>query len=141
VLRLAAAEARGKGERCGQSATAILRKGAERAPAETGSWEARGGSRETMGLWDKLGRVSDYLGKLRLSLGPDSYFQYKRGRTHERKEADHARERAKDSADRKHEAERGAEREREYDERYARERERDIARERTERTEEIEPGA
>jgi len=90
-----------------------------------------------MGLWDKLGRASDYLRKLRLSLGPDSYFQYKRGRTHERKEANHARERAKDSAEREHEAERDAEREREYDERY----ERDIARERTESTEEIEPGA
>jgi hypothetical protein len=94
-----------------------------------------------MGLWDKLGRVSDYLRKLRLSLGPDSYFQYKRKRTHERKGADHARERAKDSAERVREAEGDAEREREYDERYARERERDSAPDRTERTEEIEPGA
>jgi hypothetical protein len=94
-----------------------------------------------MGLWDKLGRVRDYLGKLRSSLGPDSYFQYKRKRTHQRKEADHARERAKDSAEREREAERDAEREREYDERYAREREPDIARERTDRTEEVDPGA
>jgi hypothetical protein len=93
-----------------------------------------------MGLWDKLRRVGDYLGKLRSSLGPDSYFQYKRERTHEREEADHARERAEDSVERGREAERGAERERGYGERYARERERDIAREQTERTEEIEPG-
>jgi hypothetical protein len=94
-----------------------------------------------MGLWERLGRAGDYLRKLRLSLGPDSYFQYKRERTHERKEADHARERADDSAEREREAEGDAEREREYDERYARERERDAARERTERTEGIEPGA
>jgi hypothetical protein len=44
-----------------------------------------------MGLWDKLGQASDYLRKKRLSLGPDSYFQYKRERKRERK---HARERA-----------------------------------------------
>jgi hypothetical protein len=94
-----------------------------------------------MGLWDKLGRVSDYLRRLRLSLGPDSYFQYKRERTHERKQADHARERAKNSAEREREAEGDAEREREYDERYTRERERDTTRERTQRGEEIEPGS
>jgi hypothetical protein len=32
-----------------------------------------------MGLWDKLRHASDYLRKLRLSLGPDSYFQYNEG--------------------------------------------------------------
>jgi hypothetical protein len=89
-----------------------------------------------MGLWDKLRQASNYLRKLRLSLGPDSYFQYKRGRKHEREQADHAREHAEDSAERKDE---GAERGREYEARYTREREGDISRERTERAEEIEP--
>jgi hypothetical protein len=87
-------------------------------------------------LWDKLRQASDYLRKLRLSLGPDSYFHYKRGRKHERRQADHARERARDSAEGDR---RGAEREREYEERYTREREGDVARERTERSEEMEP--
>jgi hypothetical protein len=88
-----------------------------------------------MGLWDKLRQASDYLRKLRLSFGPDSYFQYKRGRKHEREQADHARERAEDSAEgQREETERG----REYEDRYARERQDDIARERTERTERAE---
>ena len=93
-----------------------------------------------MGLWDKLRQASDYLRRLRLSLGPDSYFQYKRGRRFDRK---HARKDATASAQRKRaEAERGrekAEREREYDERYSREREGDAAQERTKRPEGIEP--
>jgi hypothetical protein len=89
-----------------------------------------------MGLWDKLRQASDYLRKLRLSLGRDSYYQYKRGRKHDRKQADHAREQAKDSAGREREE---VERGREYEERYTREREGDIARERTERAEEMEP--
>jgi hypothetical protein len=89
-----------------------------------------------MGLWDKLRQASNYLRKLRLSLGRDSYYQYKRGRKDERRQADRAHERAKDSAERVRE---GAEREREYEERYTREGEGDIARERTERAEEIEP--
>jgi hypothetical protein len=89
-----------------------------------------------MGLRDKLRQASDYLRKLRLSLGRDSYYQYKRGRKHERKQADRAREHAKDSTEGdREEAERG----REYEERYTREREGDIARDRTERAEEIEP--
>ena len=89
-----------------------------------------------MGLRDKLRQASNYLRKLRLSRGPDSYFQYKRRREYERKDAEHARDRAKDSADRERdEAERG----REYEERYTGEREGDIARERTERAEEMEP--
>ncbi len=81
-----------------------------------------------MGLWDRLGQVSSYVRRLRLSLGPDSYFQYRRGREYDRKRADHEREQATDSAERERgEAERG----REYDERYARER--------SERADEIEP--
>jgi hypothetical protein len=96
-----------------------------------------------MGLWDNLRRASNYLRNLRLSLGPDSYFQYKRDRKDERTQADHAREHAQDSAEReREEAERGREKEerqREYAERYTREREGDISREPTERAEEKEP--
>ena len=95
-----------------------------------------------MGAWDKLRQTGDYLRKLRLSLGPDSYFQYKREKKYERKRADHAREHAERSADQEREAaQRGrdkAERERGYEERYARELEGDIAPERTERAEESE---
>jgi hypothetical protein len=80
-----------------------------------------------MALWDKLKQASNYLRKLRLSLGPDSYFQYKRDRKHERKQADDAREHKKASAERENEqAERGrekAEREHEYEQRYTGERE------------------
>jgi hypothetical protein len=89
-----------------------------------------------MGLWDKLRQSGDYLRKLRLSLGPDSYFQYKRGRKHERKQAGDARDQAQDSADRERQK---AERGREYEERYAREREGDIAQERAERAKQMEP--
>ena len=88
-----------------------------------------------MGLWDKLSQASNYLRKLRLSLGPDSYFRYRRAQKYERKQADHARTHAADSAEREHEE---AARGREYKERYAREREGDIARERTEPTEGME---
>jgi hypothetical protein len=88
-----------------------------------------------MVLWDKLRQAGNNLRKLRLSLGPDSYFQYKRGRKSERKKTDRAREHAKDSAQREREE---AGRGREYQERYTREREGDIARERTERAEEME---
>jgi hypothetical protein len=89
-----------------------------------------------MVLWDKLRRVSDYLRKLRLSLGPDSYFHYKRERKYERERADDARARVQDSAEQEEVRE---VRESEYEERYARERERDIARERSERADEVEP--
>jgi hypothetical protein len=89
-----------------------------------------------MGLSDKLKQASDYLRKLRLSLGPDSYFHYKRGRKYERRQADHAREQAKDSAEQERQK---AGRKRDYEERYTREREVDAARERTERPEGIEP--
>jgi hypothetical protein len=94
----------------------------------------------TMGLLDKLRQASNYLRKLRLSLGPDSYFQYKRQRRYVRKQADHAREQSTDSADRERdEAEHGREnavREREYQQRYARERKGDVA---PEQAEEVEP--
>jgi hypothetical protein len=91
-----------------------------------------------MGLWGKLRQATDYLRKLRLSLGPDSYFQYKR-----RRKSEHAREQAEDSAQRtRAEAERGrekAERELGYDQRYTREREADAAQEQAKRPEELEP--
>jgi hypothetical protein len=93
-----------------------------------------------MGLLDKLRQASDYLRKLRLSLGPDSYFHYKRERKYARKQAEHARWRAKDSAEReRQEAEHArakAARDRGYDERYAREREGQPA---SERAREVEP--
>jgi len=93
-----------------------------------------------MGLWDKLRQASGDVRKLWRSVGPDGYLQYKRWRIHERKRVDRererVRERAKDSAERKDDK---AEREREYDERYTREREGDLARERTEQAEEMEP--
>jgi hypothetical protein len=92
-----------------------------------------------MGLWDRLGRASDYLRKLRLSLGPDSYFQYKRKRKQadDAREREDVREREEGRAEQERElAEGDAAREREYEERYAREREGDIA---GARNEEIEP--
>jgi hypothetical protein len=93
-----------------------------------------------MGLLDKLRQATDYLRKLRLSLGPDSYFHYKRERKYARKQADHARWHAKESAEReRQEAEQTrakAVRERGYEERYAREREGQTA---PERAREVEP--
>lgn len=89
-----------------------------------------------MGLWDKLREASTYLRKLRLSRGPDSYFQYKWKREDERKRTDREQEQAKGDAEREREK---AERERGYDERYTGERERRLARERTQRPEETEP--
>jgi hypothetical protein len=89
-----------------------------------------------MRLRDKLGQVSSYVRKLRLSLGPDSYFQYKRRRESQRKRAAHEREQATDAAERKR---RDAERRGEYDKRYAGEREHDVTRERSERGGENEP--
>ena len=89
-----------------------------------------------MGLWDKLREASSYLRKLRLSRGPDSYFQYKREQNYERQQEEHARDRTKDSAERKREKD---EREREHEERYKREHEGDTAREWTERAEEMGP--
>jgi hypothetical protein len=89
-----------------------------------------------VGLWDKIRQATDSLRKLRLSQGPDSYSQYKRGRKYAREQADRSREHAEDSAERGREK---AERERGYEERYAREPEGEITRERTERAEEMGP--
>lgn len=72
-----------------------------------------------MGLWDKLRQAGHDLRKLRFARGPDSYFQYKGRREHERKEEDHARAHAADEAEREREK---AERERGFEERYTRER-------------------
>ena len=41
-----------------------------------------------MGLWDKLREANNYLRKLRQSRDPDSYFQYKGKRDHDRKQAE-----------------------------------------------------
>jgi hypothetical protein len=94
----------------------------------------------TMGLMDTLRRAGNYLRKLSLSVGPDSYFHYKRERKYARKQANRAREHARHSADReREEAEHGREkvaREREYDERYAREGKGDVA---PQPAEEVEP--
>jgi serine/threonine-protein kinase RsbW len=68
-----------------------------------------------------------YLRKLRLSLGPDSYFRYKRDRKYERREAERAREHAHAVELEVQEAQRDAERERGYRQRY----EREVAREET----------
>ena len=87
-----------------------------------------------MGLLDKLGQASNYLRKLRLSLGPDSYFQYKRQRRYQRNQAEHAREQAAArERDETEDARESAAREREYDERYARERKSDVAPEQAEK--------
>jgi hypothetical protein len=79
-----------------------------------------------MALMERLRQASSYVRRLRLSLGPDSYSQYKRERTSEREQADRARKHAEDAA--RGDLER-SEREREYAERYAREREGDARRE------------
>jgi hypothetical protein len=77
---------------------------------------------QTVGLWDKLRRASVDLRKVWISRSPDSYFEYKGKREHERKGDDHARARQEDSAEREREK---AERERGFEERYTREREGD----------------
>jgi hypothetical protein len=93
-----------------------------------------------MRLFDKLGQASNYLRKLRLSLGPDSYFQYKRQRRYARKQAEHAREQAaareRDETEDARESAARAAREHEYDERYVRERKGDVA---PEHAEQVEP--
>ena len=75
-----------------------------------------------MGLWDKLSEASDYLRKLRLSRGPDSYFQYKLGRDSERREADQSADAAREREEQGREK---AKRERGYEERYTHERDDD----------------
>ena len=75
-----------------------------------------------MGVLDKLRKVGNSIRKGWRSTGPDSYFQYKRGRERQRKQAERGREEAERSA----ELERGAaQRGREHEERYAAEREAD----------------
>ena len=67
----------------------------------------------------KLRKVDNYLRKGWSSTDPDSYSHYKRGREHQRKEAERGREHADRSAElEREEARRG----REYEERYAAER-------------------
>jgi hypothetical protein len=90
-----------------------------------------------MGLRDKLKQARNYVHELRQSRGPDSYFRYELRRKNERRQAEHTRAHAKESADRERDK---AEREAGYEERYAREREGDIPGERTERGEEKPPG-
>jgi hypothetical protein len=89
-----------------------------------------------MGLWDKLKQAGRYPGRLRRSIGPDSYFQYERERNYEREQADRAVEHADDSAEREREK---AERARDYEARYASEREGDTAEQRAERPEDAPP--
>jgi hypothetical protein len=74
---------------------------------------------ETIVVLDKLRKVGNYVRKGWSSADPDSYAHYKRGREHQRKEAERSREEADRSAelDRK-EVQRG----RDYEERYAAER-------------------
>ena len=75
-----------------------------------------------MALWDKLMRTGAYLRRLRLSLGPDSYFQYKRRREQERADSERGRDQARDSAERDRAR---TERRRGYEDRYTAERESD----------------
>jgi hypothetical protein len=72
-----------------------------------------------MGMLDKLRKVGNSVRKGWRSTGPDSYFQYKKGRERERKQATRGREDADRSAElEREEAQRG----REYEDRYAAER-------------------
>jgi protein tyrosine/serine phosphatase len=86
-----------------------------------------------MGLWDKLRKARNYVRERR---DPDSYFQYKRKREHDREDAEQARERESDDAE---EARGEADRGREYEKRYTADRKSDIAEKGTERGEETEP--
>jgi hypothetical protein len=72
-----------------------------------------------VGVLDKLRKVGNYVRKGWRSTAPDSYFQYRRGRERQRKQA----ERGRQDADRSAELEREeVQRGREYEERYAAER-------------------
>jgi hypothetical protein len=70
-------------------------------------------------VFDKLRSVGAYIRKVWRSTGPDSYFQYKRGRERERKQADRVRKGADRSAGLEREE---AQRTREHKERYTAER-------------------
>jgi hypothetical protein len=70
-------------------------------------------------MFDKLRSVGNYIRQGWRSTGPDSYFQYKRGRERERKQAERLREDADRSAGlERHEAQRR----RGHEERYTAER-------------------
>ena len=72
-----------------------------------------------MGVLDKLRKVGNSVRKGWRSTGPDSYFQYKRGRDRQRKRAERGREYADRSAELEHKE---AQRVRGYEERYTAER-------------------
>jgi hypothetical protein len=72
-----------------------------------------------MGARDKLREVMSHVLERLRSHGPDSYFEYKRKRERERKQAERGRDDAERSAEREREQ---AERGREHAERYAAER-------------------
>jgi hypothetical protein len=72
-----------------------------------------------MGVFDKLRRVGNYVRRGWLSMSSDSYFQYKRGRERQRKQAEQGRKYADRSAELEHKE---AQRVREFEERYAAER-------------------
>jgi hypothetical protein len=72
-----------------------------------------------MGVLDRLRKVGNFIRKGWRSTGPDSYFQYRRGRERQRKQA----ERGRQDTERSAELERGAaQRGREHEERYEAER-------------------
>jgi hypothetical protein len=74
---------------------------------------------EATAVLDKLRKVGNYVRKGWSSSDPDSYSHYKRGREHQRKQAERSREEADRSAElEREEVQRG----REYEERYAAER-------------------
>ena len=68
-----------------------------------------------------MSQMIAYLRKLRRSLGPDSYFRYKRDRNYDRREAQRAREHTHAVKLAGEKAERDAERKRGYRKRYERE--------------------
>lgn len=72
-----------------------------------------------MGVLGKLKKVGNYLRRGWRSTGPDSYSHYKRGREHQRKEAERGREEANRSAELGREEARRAG---EYEKRYEAER-------------------
>jgi hypothetical protein len=72
-----------------------------------------------MGVFDKLRRVGNHVRHGWPSMSADSYFQYKRGRERERKQAEQRRKYADRSAELEHEE---ARRVREHEERYVAER-------------------
>jgi hypothetical protein len=74
---------------------------------------------EAIVVFDKLKKVANYVRKGWVSTNPDSYSHYRRGREHQRKQAEWSRKEADRSAAlEREEVRRG----REYEERYAAER-------------------